>query len=153
MIRGRLLLCAEGVVIDQRSNNASAFEILEQLNPVSLPIVFPKLVVLSVFERDEGDPDKFPANIRVTLGESEILNQEVRHDFQGKKRTRHTFSIGGLPITQPGILEVSVQWGEAQVMSYTVEVTAPTKAKVKKPYTTTGQGRSTNLRKESVKST
>ena len=48
MIRPKLLLCAEGVVIDQKSNNASAFNILEQLNFVSLPVVFPKIVIFLV---------------------------------------------------------------------------------------------------------
>jgi hypothetical protein len=133
MIRPRLLVCAEGIVIDKRSNNVSAFEILEQLNPNSLPTVLPKLVVLSAFEKDEEDPDKIPVNIRITLGELEIINQEIPHNFQGKKRCRNVLTIGGVVISQPGILEISASIDNKTVMSYTIEVTIPEKAVIQPP--------------------
>lgn len=132
MIRAKLLLCAEGIVIDQRSNNVSAFEILEQLNPPSLPIVHPKMVVLSVLERDEGDPDKVPVTIRFSIAGSEIVNQIITHNFHDKKRSRNMFTVGGLPISQPGILEISMYRDDKKLMSYRVEVTAPKKATIKK---------------------
>ena len=131
MIRPKLLLCAEGVVVDQRSNNASAFNILEQLNFQSLPVAFPKMVILSLMERDEGDPDKWSGEIRISLAGSDIFKQSLKHDFRGLPRSRHTITIGGLPITQPGTMETCLYEKGKKIISYTIEVKVPKKPSVK----------------------
>ena len=148
MIRAKLLLCAEGIVIDQRSNNVSAFQILEQLNPPTLPIVHPKMVVLSILERDKGDPDKVPVTIRFTVAGSEVIKETLIHNFQDKKRSRNILTVGGLPIAQPGILEISIYMGDKKLTSYTIQVTAPTKAIVKKE-----SAKNMTSKKATVKST
>ena len=153
MIRPKLLICAEGIVIDQKSNNVSAFNILEQLNFESLPVVFPKIEVLSVFERDEGDPQEYPVSIRITIAGSEILNQTVAHNFRDKKRSRNMFTVGGLPITQPGTLKISVCKGNESLISYTVEVTVPKKAAVKSSTPKNTTVKNTTSKEVTVKST
>jgi len=130
MIRPKLLLCAEGVAIDQKSNNASAFNILEQLNFVSLPVVFPKIVILSILERDKGDPEKWRGKLRINLAGSDIVDQPLEHNFQGKPRSRSILTIGGLPITQPGTMEISLCENGNKIILYTVEVTVPERPKV-----------------------
>jgi len=131
MIRAKLLLCAEGVVVDQRSNNASAFNILEQLNFDSLPVAFPKMVILSLLERDEGDPDKWNGEIRITLAGSDILKQPLKLDFRGLPRVRNTLTVGGLPITQPGAMEVCLFEEGKKRICYTIQVLVPKKPSVK----------------------
>lgn len=131
MIRAKLLLCAEGVVVDQRSNNASAFNILEQLNFDSLPVVFPKMVILSLLERDEGDPNKWNGEIRITLAGSDIVKQPLKLDFAGLHRVRNTLTLGGLPITQPGTMEICLYEKGKKVLSYTIQVLGPKKPSVK----------------------
>jgi hypothetical protein len=130
MFRPKLLLCAEGVVIDRMSNNASAFNILEQLNFHSLPVVFPKMVIFSLMERDEGDPDKWNGEIHISLAGLDILNQRLEHDFQGLSRSRNLLTIGGLPITQPGTMKICLCQEGREIISYTVEVTVPQKPTV-----------------------
>jgi hypothetical protein len=130
MVRPKLLLCAEGVVVDQRTNNTSAFNILEQLNFQSLPVVFPKMVILSVLERDKGDPEKWKGRLRIDLAGSVILDRPVEHNFQGKTRSRNMITIGGLPITQPGIMEISLVKGDEKIMLYTIEIVLPPAPKV-----------------------
>lgn len=130
MIRPKLLFCAEGVVVDQSSNNASAFNILEQLNFETLPVAFPKMVILSLLERDSGDPEKWKGKIRINLAGSVILDQLLEHNFQGRSRSRVMFTIGGLPITQPGTMEISLCENDERMISYTIEVTVPKKPSV-----------------------
>jgi len=130
MIGAKLLLCAEGIVVDQRSNNASAFNILEQLNFDSLPVAFPKMVILSLLERDEGDPDKWNGEIRITLGGSDLLKQPLNLDFSGLPRVRNMLTVGGLPITQPGTMEICLCEKEKKLMSYTIRVLGPKKPSV-----------------------
>jgi len=132
MIKSKLLICAEGVVIDKKSNNASIFEILEQLSFSTLPVVFPKLVVFSAFERDEGDDEKWDGRLCISVAGSVILDNEIVHDFKGTMRSRNIITVGGLPITQPGKLEVSVRKDTEIFASYTLDVVAPIKATVER---------------------
>lgn len=130
MIKSKLLLCAEGVVVDKRSNNVSAFNILEQLNFNSLPVAFPRMVILSLLERDEGDADKWDGEIRISLAGSDILNQSLKHDFRGLPRSRYMLTVGGLPITQPGTMEIGLYEKGKKMTSYTIQVQVPKKPSV-----------------------
>lgn len=131
MIRPKLLLCAEGVAVDQRTNNSSAFNILEQLNFKSLPVAFPKMVILSVLERDEGDAEKWSGEICVSLAGSDIVKQTLKHDFRGLPRSRNILTLGGLPITQPGTMEVCLLKEGKKIISYTIQVLVPKEPSVK----------------------
>lgn len=83
------------------------------------------MVVMSLMEKDEGEPDVWSGSIRIILAGSEIMNQVIRHNFRGTKRSRNMLTISGLPITQPGIMEVSLCSEGESVMSYTIEVSVP----------------------------
>lgn len=135
MIKGKLLLCAEGVSIDARSNNATIFNIIDQLNFKYLPVVFPKMIVYSVFERDEGDPEVLEAELCICIDGNEVLDELVTINFQGKARVRNTLTLGGLPITQPGIMEISIyEKGERtkEMLSYNIDVIVPKKPRVER---------------------
>jgi len=130
MINGRLLLCAEGVSVDQRSNNATMFNVIDQLNFRHLPVVFPKMVIYSVFERDNGDPETWDLELLICIGGSEVVHELVPIKFLGKKRVRNTLTLGGLPITQPGKMEISIyEKGKRnrKLLSYSIDVVVPTK--------------------------
>jgi hypothetical protein len=134
MIRGKLLLCAEGVSIDKRSNNATIFNIIEQLNFKHLPVVYPKMMIFSLFERDDGDPETWDGKLSICIGGIEVANTTLNINFQGKKRTRNILTFGGLPITQPGEMEISIYAKGKKTMkelSYSIEVTVPTEPEVK----------------------
>ncbi len=130
MIRPKLLLCAEGVVVDQRTNNASAFNILEQLNFKSLPVVFPKMVILSILEREKGDLEKWKGRLRIDIAGSIIIDQPLEHNFKGLHRSRNMLILGGLPITQPGTMEISLVKNDKKIISYTIEVIIPPGPKI-----------------------
>ena len=125
MIRPKLLLCCEGVVVDQQSNNTSIFNLLEQFNFQSLPVAFPKMMILDLLERDEGDPEEWVGEIRIVLAGSEILRQVIKHNFRGQTRSRHILTLGGIPITQPGTMEVCLCKEEDVILSYTIDVKVP----------------------------
>jgi len=130
MINGRLLLCAEGVSVDQRSNNATMFNVIDQLNFRHLPVVFPKMVIYSVFERDNGDPETWDLELLICIEGSEVVHELVPIKFLGKKRVRNTLTLGGLPITQPGKMEISIyEKGKRnrKLLSYSIDVVVPTK--------------------------
>jgi hypothetical protein len=135
MIKGKLLLCAEGVSIDVRSNNATIFNIIDQLNFKYLPVVFPKMIVYSVFEREEADPEVLEAELCICIDGNEVLNELVPINFQSKTRVRNTLTLGGLPITQPGKMEVFIyEKGKRteKMLSYNIDVVVPKKPTVDK---------------------
>jgi hypothetical protein len=133
MIKGKLLLCAEGVSIDKQSNNATIFNIIEQLNLKHLPVVFPKMVIFSVFERDDGDPETWDGEFSICIDGSEAARDALPINFQGQKVTRTILTVAGLPITQPGKMEISIyeKGGKTRKMlSYSIGVIVPTQAVV-----------------------
>lgn len=130
MIRGKLLLCAEGVSIDRQSNNATIFNLIEQLNFKSLPVAYPKLVIFSLFERDDGDAETWDGEMLICINGAEVANPPIPVNFQGKRRSRNILTLGGLPITQPGKMEISIyEKGNRsiEIISYAIEITLPTK--------------------------
>lgn len=132
MIKSKLLFCAEGVTVDRQSNNVSAFNIIEQLNFQNLPVVWPKMVVLSLIERDEGDKGDWNGGIRIILADKEIADQKIVLPYKGTRRSRYIMTVGGLPITQPGKLEITLYSGEDNLMSYIIDVVVPEAPTIKK---------------------
>ena len=133
MIRGKLLLCAEGVSIDKQSNNATVFNIIEQLNVKHLPVVFPRMVIFSVYERDDRDPESWDGEFSICLNGSEAAHGPLPIRFQGSKVTRNILTVGGLPITQPGRMEILIyEKGKksAKMLSYSILVAVPAEAVV-----------------------
>ena len=133
MIKGKLLLCAEGVSIDKRSNNATIFNIIEGLNLRHLPVVFPKMTIFSVFERDDGDPETWDGEFSIRIDGSEVAHDALPVNFQGQKVTRTILTVAGLPITQPGKMKLSIyEKGEKtkEKLSYSIDVTVPTQPEV-----------------------
>ena len=131
MTRLKLLLCAEGVIVDQRTNNASVFTILEELTPQELPVVLPQFVVLAILERDEGDPEKCDCTLGLSLNDEGIFEQDMEVDFKGKPRVRQMVYFGGVPIAKPGTLTASLELGGEEIGEWRITVNLPKKPTVR----------------------
>jgi hypothetical protein len=125
MIRSKLLLCAEGITRDAESNNISVFNIYEELTPPSLPIIVPKMSILSVVERDQNDPNLFPATLRISLANQIVFEQQIEFNFQGLIRTRNIIVFGGMPITQPGTMDIVILINNDVFQTYQIRVNTP----------------------------
>ena len=131
MTRLNLFLCAEGVIVDRRSNNVSVFTILEEVKPQELPIVLAQFVVLAILERDEGDPDKCDCTLAISLNDEGIFEQHMEVDFQGKPRVRQMVHFGGVPIEKPGTLTASLELGGEEIGEWRITVNLPKKPTVR----------------------
>ena len=132
MARLKLLLCADGVIVDRLSNTASVFTILEELTPQELPSVLPRLVVLAIVERDEDDPEKRDFWLTLRLNDESIFEQEMKLDFQGKRRVRQMVHLGGVTIDKPGTLTTSLRLSDEEGGEWCITVNPPKKPVVKK---------------------
>jgi len=127
MTRLKLFLCAEGVIVDQRSNNVSVFTILEEVTPEELPIVLAQFVVLAILERDEGDPEKCDCTLALSLNDEGMFEQDMVVDFQSKRRVRQMLHFGGVAIEKPGTLTASLELGGEEVGEWRITVNPPKK--------------------------
>jgi hypothetical protein len=105
MIIPKLLLVADTVITDRESNNVSVINILEEITPIGLPLLIPKVSVLSIFDREETDPEEFASTFRLTMGDMNIFTQEIPANFNGMLKFRQSLIIGGLFINRPGIID------------------------------------------------
>lgn len=132
MIVPKLLLCATGIVRDTQTNNISVFNILEQINFASFPGAIADFFILSVIERESGDPEVLTGKLCIKIGEISILEQDVEYNFQNKNRTRLIVGLGGLPIPQPGILSISMSYNGNELHKYNIQIEGKDIATIKK---------------------
>ena len=131
MLRHRLMLAAETLIRDGDSNNVSAITIFEEFTFAAFPYIVPRLMVLTVLERDQDDADKFPLVLDITIAGQSLASINFEIDFQGLNRTRGLLFIGGMPIPQPGTLRITVSHQGQELAHYDIEVKTSAKAEAR----------------------
>ncbi len=118
----KLFVVAESVSIDQTTNSASVFNILEEVHAVQFPILVPSCAVLSVWHREAGDEGKdWQLVLRVTPpnGDSHDLSSNFRF---ANPRHRVVQRVLGLAVEHAGQLDFELQLNGRRVAEYTVGV-------------------------------
>ena len=108
MARLEFFVVAEDVSVDQTTNQASVFSILEEIRTTDFPTVIPKCVALALWRQEAGDEDRdFQMALRVRLPNGEEHTQETNFRMT---RTRHRIinRIQGLPLPGEGQLRFEV---------------------------------------------
>ena len=124
-MRAKILICAENIIIDQTTNNVSIINLFEQINPPALPIILPRMTILSIVEREESDSEVIPFVIRISSGNQVVFEQTNEYNFQNLQRSRNILLFGGMPITQPGILLFEILVNNSVFQTYKIIVTTP----------------------------
>jgi len=102
------MLCAEGVVVDRRTNNVSIFNMMEEINSMGFPLLINKLYAVCLINREANDEDTTEANFEFKLDNKVLLNANTSINFQNRQKTRAVLEVSGLVIPVPGILKVSL---------------------------------------------
>ena len=104
MARLGFFVVSKAVSIDQATNLASVFEILEEIRADSFPARIPSCVAMSLWRREPGDKGQdFQLLLRVTIPNADSV--EVRSNFRlDGPRHRVLQRIEGLPIGGEGEL-------------------------------------------------
>lgn len=134
------LLCGENILLDARSNSYSIFNILEMLNSVTFPFMINKIEILALFEKEENEPDEVTAEFIINNNGEEISKDEVEIEFSEKSRARTLFSINGLPINNPGILEIIIKYQNNELGRYKIEINKIGKPEIKVESESSGSG-------------
>ena len=115
-------VCAEGASVDSTSNLLSIFNIIDEINSQTFPVAFPRLVVVFIVERADGDEDRNEAFITFKVNNEEKVRQPVLMDFQDKKRLRLVLQFAGIVFTEPGQVRASLVLGQEELGSWKLDI-------------------------------
>src|SRR5262249_44667543 len=124
----KLFTCADSCLIDANTNRVSLLNLCEELRAESFPAVHAQLVVLSIFERNEGEPQTAEARLTVALNANVMADAKVNVDFKDGLRCRNMATFSGLPLMSPGELTFELKLGRQTAMwKTTVSIVTPPK--------------------------
>jgi hypothetical protein len=101
-------LCCEDIIRDAESNSISIHNIIEEINGEGFPMLIPKFCIFLFIEKQSGDNDNTEANLFIKLNSNLLHSFPMAINFQGKSKTRNNIKIGGLPITELGVLTIEI---------------------------------------------
>lgn len=122
MLKPKLILCAEGVVVDSNTNTISLFSIIEEIVTTELPSILAKLSVISVMEREANDPEAYELIFRLNNNKKELWTTSVTANFNGKYRARNVVVINGIPVEEPGELRFIITYQNNLFQEYVIPV-------------------------------
>jgi hypothetical protein len=123
-------LAALGHTVDAQTNNISLFSILEQIGGPTLPLTLPSFVILTLWQRNEGEEGmKYVQRTSLVDPDgNETFHQDA--DFEmPKPRHRIFLAVAGAPFKKSGVHQIKVwlrrsderDW-QKDVASYPIEV-------------------------------
>ena len=100
-----LFTVSEGASIDQATNAVSIYTIVENIEPVGLPVMMQKIVITLIVVRDENDPDTISGTLSILNNETPIHDKwPASIEFNERRSARLMITINGLLIQHPGVL-------------------------------------------------
>ncbi len=125
MIRSKLLLCAENVILDSHTNSLSVINIFEDITPDGLPLMLPKFSILLILEREMEDPRDIELSIKIKLDDFVLYEVNQPTSFQDKLKARSIMTIGGLLIQKPGRFSLQISAPNFEPMEYVIIIGTP----------------------------
>ena len=124
MIRPKVVILADSVIIDQTTNRVSLININEQFNSPGYPLLISRLCVFCIIERDTvNDPDAPAANIKIRLDEEVIFEQIIEVNFQPTGLlNRNILNFLGFLLTRSGMLTARLEVAGQILDSYRLSV-------------------------------
>src|SRR5258707_581720 len=108
MYLARLILAAEGIVVDRDTNSISVFNILDRITAEGFPLLLQKMALLVIWERSLEDAPQVDGQFSVHFSGRELYQQPVRVEFTTSTRNQFVLRMHGLVIPQPGVLSLRI---------------------------------------------
>jgi len=112
------MLCADGIVIDRRTNNVSVFNIIEEINSIGFPLLINKLYTICLMNREANDDEITEAQFELKLDNKMLLKTNTSINFQHRQKTRAMLEVSGLVIPVPGTLKINLH-KDGEVFAFT----------------------------------
>lgn len=104
------LLCHQALT-DETTNAVSYINAVEDFAFSSFPQQLPLITVATIWRKEKDGDDDIEMRIRLGFpdGERDEFTLETSHDFGEYRRFRVNRGIQGIPVTQPGTLDVFIE--------------------------------------------
>ena len=114
-------LVSESVSVDQQTNRASLFNILDEVRENQFPTIIPQVVVTSAWNYESGDENiDYQVKVRMSLPDEEKSKDIPVNVKIEKSRHRLFLQLVNLQIKQPGELKFEVFINDEYTASHTV---------------------------------
>lgn len=115
-------LVSESVSVDQQTNRASLFNILDEVRENQFPTTIPQAVVTSVWDYEVGDENiDYQVKVRVYLPNGENPKDfPMNVKIEPNNRHRLLLRLLNLQIEQPGELKFEIFLNDKHISSHTV---------------------------------
>lgn len=117
-----LAVCSEGASVDSSSNLLSIFNVIDEITAQAFPTVIPKVTIVFLVEKTEGDPELVPAHLVIRHNERDFVRQPVSIDFQNKLRMRLVVSFVGVVLSAPGDLVAALMINDQELGRWRIAV-------------------------------
>lgn len=121
-MKSNIMLVSKGVSIDQKTNNATIYNIIETLSSKSFPIFSPEMYVFVLLEKKDSEESNFNCILQIFNNRQKLLQIEVHPDFKRSKRNRTVIRIGGFAIPSPGELIFKFVHNKSILSFYKIEI-------------------------------
>jgi hypothetical protein len=101
----KLALVAKEVIISHNTGVPSAINIMEGIQASGFPLLLQEISLLTVWAKDQGDADEFAGLMKVTVGNIELVKEQMTIAFNGKDVARNVATFQGLVLPGPGNLD------------------------------------------------
>ena len=114
-------LVCESVSVDQRTNSASLFNILDEIRANDFPMSIPKAVVTSAWNYEDGDEDiDYQVKVHIFLPGEKMQKPGPMNVRIEPNRHRLFLEIVNLRVQEPGELKFEIFINDEYVARYTV---------------------------------
>lgn len=116
-------LCSEAAIVDGKSNRLSIFNITEQVQAASFPVLIPKITVTALLSKSKKEREVASMKIHLTLNDKPLVDVPFVIDFQGKQRARGIAEIQGLLVNEPGDIKAELTYKKKVLGEWSFEIT------------------------------
>lgn len=119
----QLGMMARGVLVDKFSNTLSIFSLLDSIQAPKFPILFGEVAFLSILRKEVGDPNEFPSEVVISVGDAVVAKAIVQVNFENSQSTRQIVNFQGLPVLTANNIRVRLSVPNGEALTFEIPVT------------------------------
>jgi len=124
-MKAPLFAVAESISVDRFTSKLSIFNLIDEINTTSFPLVLPSVTMFAIIEKNTDEPNETKVKTKVVIGDSTVAESVMPLDFQGGQHMRSIQFISGLAILGPAVLKFSMEHSGITIAVWEVKVSQP----------------------------
>ena len=120
MIEVKLFLCSDSAAIDARTNAVSAFQIMEQVNAPSFPIVIPRMSIIATLTRGDEDAGRH-LSLEIDCGGQQLFSGPFPINLS-QPTARAVVELQGFVVPGPQPLHLLLKVEQETLSTWTIKM-------------------------------